>query len=106
TIPIDFDRETFNKSVASFHSSSTADAHLQLIDQYLDDQLEVITRLKPEVIGHFDLFRLFTPQLELQVPRIWAKVQRNVRFAVEYGALFECNAAAFRKGWNTSYPGK
>ncbi|TKY84664.1 hypothetical protein EX895_006566 [Sporisorium graminicola] len=108
-IPIDFDRETFDRSVASFQSdsaSSTADAHLRLVDQYLEDQMEVLQRLKPEVIGHFDLFRLFTPQLELQEPRIWAKVQRNIRFAVEYGALFECNAAAFRKGWNTSYPGK
>ncbi|CBQ74001.1 related to HIS2-histidinol-phosphatase [Sporisorium reilianum SRZ2] len=103
-IPIDFDRETFDRSVASFDSSSSADAHVQLIDQYLDDQLEVLQRLKPEVVGHFDLFRLFTPQLELREPHIWAKVQRNVRFAVEYGALFECNAAAFRKGWSTSYP--
>lgn len=109
TIPIDFDRETFDKSVSSFEStsSSTDDAHLRLIDRYLDDQLEVLQRLRPEVIGHFDLFRLFTPQLQLQgTTRIWAKVERNVSFAVEYGALFECNAAAFRKGWNTSYPAK
>ena len=109
SIPIDFDRETFERSVASFQTGSStesADAHLSLVDQYLDDQLEVLQRLKPEVIGHFDLFRLFTPELKLEAPQIWAKVERNVRFAVEYGALFECNAAAFRKGWNTSYPGR
>ncbi|EST09610.1 PHP, C-terminal [Kalmanozyma brasiliensis GHG001] len=104
-IPIDFDRQTFDRSVASFQSTSM-DAHLQLINRYLDDQLEVLQRLKPEVIGHFDLFRLFTPQLKLDAPDVWDKVERNVRFAVEYGALFECNAAAFRKGWNTSYPGR
>ncbi|KAJ1022573.1 hypothetical protein NDA16_003562 [Ustilago loliicola] len=109
SIPIDFDRETFDRSVASFQSSSSSsitEAHLALIDQYLDDQLEVLQRLKPEVIGHFDLFRLFQPELKLEAPHIWAKIERNVRFAVQYGALFECNAAAFRKGWNTSYPGK
>lgn len=109
SIPIDFDRETFDRSVASFQTpspSSTTEAHLALIDQYLDDQLEVLQRLKPEVIGHFDMFRLFTPELKLEAPQIWSKVERNVRFAVQSGALFECNAAAFRKGWNTSYPGK
>ena len=63
-------------------------------------------RLKPEVIGHFDLFRLFTPDLKIDAPEVWAKVERNVAFAVGYGALFEVNAAAFRKGWTTSYPGK
>lgn len=106
-IPIDFDRETFDKSVASFQSdSSTRQAHLELINQYLNDQMEVLQRLKPEVIGHFDLFRLFEPGFKLEEPEIWAKIERNVRFAVEYGALFECNAAAFRKGWATSYPGK
>ncbi|KAJ9480111.1 Histidinol-phosphatase [Pseudozyma hubeiensis] len=107
SIPIDFDRETFDRSVSSFSSSSTHAAHLQLIDRYLDDQLEVLQRLKPEVIGHFDLFRLFTPSLMLRDEKdIWAKVERNVRYAVEYGALFECNAASFRKGWNTAYPAR
>lgn len=110
SIPIDFDRETFDRSVASFeiHSNTNTltDPHLRLVDQYLDDQMEVLQRLKPEVIGHFDLFRLFTPELMLKASQVWSKVERNVSFAVEYGALFECNAAAFRKGWNTSYPAK
>lgn len=109
SIPIDFDRETFDRSVESFKTSATSsitDAHLKLIDQYLEDQMEVLQRLNPEVIGHFDLFRLFVPELKLEAPDVWAKVERNIRFAIGYGALFECNAAAFRKGWNTSYPGK
>lgn len=108
SIPIDFDRETFDRSVASFQTSSTTtrEAHLQLVDRYLDDQFEVLQRLKPEVVGHFDLFRLFEPSFKLEEPELWKKVERNVRFAVGYGALFECNAAAFRKGWSTAYPGK
>ncbi|SPO32643.1 related to HIS2 - histidinol-phosphatase [Ustilago trichophora] len=110
SIPIDFDRETFDRSIASFEKDSTTNkltnAHLRLVDQYLDDQMEVMQRLKPEVIGHFDLFRLFTPELKLKASQVWSKVERNISFAVEYGALFECNAAAFRKGWNTSYPAK
>ncbi|GAK65481.1 histidinol phosphate phosphatase H [Moesziomyces antarcticus] len=107
-IPIDFDRETFDRSVESFASTAAhgdkKQAHLELVHTYLDDQLEVLKRLRPEVVGHFDLFRLFEPLLKLEEPQLWAKVERNVRFAVAYGALFECNAAAFRKGWSSAYP--
>jgi len=31
---------------------------------------------------------------------------KNVLYAIEYGALFEVNAAAFRKGWDAAYPGQ
>jgi len=59
----------------------------------------------PEVIGHMDLCLLYTPSLCLQdYPEAWLRLERNVRFAVEYGALIEVNAAAFRKGWKTAYP--
>lgn len=34
----------------------------------------------------------------------WSKLKRNVKFACSYGALFEINGAAFRKGWETAYP--
>lgn len=76
------------------------------LDMYFDAQYELIRRFYPEVVGHIDLCRLFTPALRIQdYPSAWAKLQRNVAFAVAYGALFEVNAAAFRKGWDTAYPG-
>ena len=37
---------------------------------------------------------------------VWDKVERNIRYAIGYGALFEANAAAIRKGWTTSYPSR
>jgi len=39
-------------------------------------------------------------------PRAWTKLERNVVEAAAYGALFEVNAAAFRKGWESAYPGE
>jgi len=33
-------------------------------------------------------------------------LKRNIKFAINYGALFEVNAAALRKGWLTPYPGE
>lgn len=75
------------------------------VGRYLDAQYEMITTQQPEVIGHFDLCMLFTPQISLKDSEtVWEKVERNVDAAVGYGALFEANAAAFRKGWQSSYP--
>lgn len=72
---------------------------------YLDAQHALITAHAPEVVGHFDLCVLFTPALSLAARAdTWARVRRNVAAAAAYGALFEANAAAFRKGWTTAYP--
>lgn len=74
---------------------------------YFDAQYEMLRTLQPEVVGHIDLCLLWTPDISLrssEMEGVWQKVERNVEFAVQYGALFEANAAAIRKGWKTSYP--
>jgi len=77
-----------------------------LFSKYFDQQYELIDRLRPEVIGHFDLCRLYYPEKDFRdYPEVWEKVKRNIGLGVEYGALFELNASAFRKGWKTGYPG-
>ncbi|KAH8822958.1 Polymerase/histidinol phosphatase-like protein [Flagelloscypha sp. PMI_526] len=108
-IPIDFDKDTFERAVASYPEPSSTESHLSLIESYLDAQHSMIQILNPTVIAHFDLFRLYTPELILNSnnqPAIWAKLERNILLGVEKSALFEVNAAAFRKGWNTAYPGR
>ncbi|KZT09920.1 histidinol phosphate phosphatase H [Laetiporus sulphureus 93-53] len=114
-IPIDFDEPTFQKCLASFgggtsSSASASAAHKQMeayLCSYFDAQYEVLQRLHPEVIGHIDLCRLYNPSLRLaDYPRAWEKLERNIRYAIEYDALFELNAAALRKKWDTSYPGE
>lgn len=129
-VSIDFDRATWLRSVADCAISTPTMIRNQsgelilapaeneirepktiedlegFLTAYLDAQYELIRTQQPEVIGHFDLCLLFTPQISLkQSERVWEKVERNVTAAVEYGALFEANAAAFRKGWETAYPG-
>ena len=100
-IPIDFDKATFDQALASFDGK-----HEALCNSYFDQQYALIQRFQPEVIGHFDLCRLYHPEVDFRTwPSTWAKIARNVEAAVEYGALFEINGAAFRKGWNTAYPG-
>lgn len=72
------------------------------LEAYFDAQYEMLQAHQPEVVGHFDLSLLWTPDVSLK--GVWDRVRRNVEFAVGYGALFEANAAALRKGWKTSYP--
>lgn len=133
-IPIDFDKPTLEKALSNFHSqeqeqeaSSTTTStnrrknYHRLVSAYLDAQYEVFQRLRPETIGHLDLPFLFDPSNTWDETHLrngdssekspsdeemisWGKLERNVRFACSYGALFEINGASFRKGWETAYP--
>jgi histidinol-phosphatase (PHP family) len=110
SIPIDFDMSTFEKSLYSMPYADTHDnKELSRMDAFLsayfDAQYELMSRFHPEIIGHFDLCRLYRPDLVLRdYPLAWPKLERNVQFAIDYGAVFEVNAAALRKGWQSAYP--
>lgn len=104
-IPIDFDKETFEKALNSFAQVEGGLSQLdQLFCAYFDAQYDLLRLCQPEVIGHIDLCRLYLPGASFQAPEVWAKIVRNVDYAISYGSLFEVNAAAFRKGWRTAYP--
>ena len=78
----------------------------RLFIAYFDAQYELMLRYRPEIVGHFDLCRLYHKTIKLEgFPEVWARIMRNVDFGISYGALFELNAAAFRKGWDAAYPG-
>ncbi|GJN90573.1 hypothetical protein Rhopal_003585-T1 [Rhodotorula paludigena] len=105
-VPIDFDKERFDQCLQLQPGTSEHDRLSGLFATYFDNQLTLLQRLRPEVVGHFDLCRLYYPDVDFRsFPDIWSRIERNVDFAVSYGALFEINAAAFRKGWSTAYPG-
>lgn len=67
----------------------------------------LLLRFHPEIIGHLDLCRLYNPQLQISDYSLaWKKMERNIAYAIEYGALFEVNAAAFGKQWDSAYPAR
>lgn len=79
------------------------------LEAYFDAQYDLLRSYQPEVVGHFDLCLLWIPELDLGEEGFrdaWERMERNIRFAISYGALFEANAAALRKGWRTSYPSR
>ncbi|EGG12730.1 uncharacterized protein MELLADRAFT_86982 [Melampsora larici-populina 98AG31] len=108
-IPIDFDKATFHKACQSLTPDSSMDpteeSLYKLCSHYFDAQYALMVRFQPEVIGHFDLCLLYYPDLNLKKDKsIWDKVERNIKFGMSYGALFEVNSAALKKGWSTPYP--
>lgn len=112
-IPIDYDQTTFQSALdslspeAELETESRTLAMGALLDRYLDAQYELMARFRPEVIGHMDLCRLYNPHLAFsRFPSAMEKLERNIKYACEYAALIEFNAAAFRKGWDTAYPGR
>lgn len=105
-IPIDFDKATFERALRSFEEGKDGLSQLdQLFCAYFDAQYQLLRLCQPEVVGHIDLCRLYLPEVSFGTPEVWSRVKRNVEYAISYGALFEVNAAAFRKGWSTAYPG-
>ncbi|EIW74067.1 histidinol-phosphatase [Coniophora puteana RWD-64-598 SS2] len=107
-IPIDFDKEMYQRAALSCSSEDRLSEHERLdlfFEAYFDAQYKVLERFLPAIVGHVDLCRLYTPDLSLKAyPKGWNGLERNVKFAVNHGLLFEANAAAFRKGWKTGYP--
>lgn len=105
-LPIDFDQPQFDNVLSLQPGSGEHERFSSLFKKYFENQFELINRLRPEVIGHFDLCRLYYPEMDFrQFPDVWEQIERNIELAVSYGGLFELNASAFRKGWKTGYPG-
>jgi histidinol-phosphatase (PHP family) len=67
---------------------------------YFDEQYELINTLKPAVVGHFDLIRLFDPEYprRLQQPEIWQRIRRNLERIKELDLILDFNLRALSKG--------
>ncbi|KAI8871396.1 histidinol-phosphatase [Ramicandelaber brevisporus] len=110
-IPIDFNKDMYQQAIAV--SARNPDGHLQqliwLFEDYFDAQYTMIQSIKPDIIGHFDLVRIFapSPQQALQAVEsrpVWQRVCRNIELAIKQGALFELNSRAWKKNLPAAYP--
>ena len=77
----------------------------ELYCAYFDRQYEVITTLAPEVIGHFDLVRIFDPDYRARLvkPDIWERVVRNLEAIRDLDSILDFNLAALKKGQPEPY---
>jgi len=101
-IPIDYSSELWCEARQACGGTDEL-----LYAQYFEEQYELLVQIKPLVIGHFDVIRLWAPDKMAKLrqwPSVWAKVTRNINTVIHYGGLFELNSAAYRKGFEEAYP--
>jgi histidinol-phosphatase (PHP family) len=102
TVPIDYDRPMYEKA-----RELAGGTDERLFERYFDEQLDMLTQLRPLVVGHFDLIKLKSDDPERsfkQWPGVWERILRNLDFIVGYGGMLELNSAALRKGMSEPYP--
>lgn len=77
----------------------------ELYCAYFDRQYEMITKLRPEVIGHFDLVRIFDADYRARLvkPFVWDRVVRNLEAIRDLGSILDFNLAALKKGQAEPY---
>ncbi|KAI8343869.1 Polymerase/histidinol phosphatase-like protein [Chlamydoabsidia padenii] len=97
-IPIDYSTELYQQAL------STQGDLVALFEKYYDEQWEMLQTVRPQVIGHFDLIRIFAPQQDITQSSIWQKMERNIDLVISYGGLFEINSRAWKKGLKDAYP--
>ncbi|KAJ5096159.1 Histidinol-phosphatase [Penicillium alfredii] len=102
TEPIDYDRPMYERA-----REAAGGTDERLFEDYFDAQLDLLQQLRPPVVGHFDLIRLKSDDMERSFTTwsgVWRRILRNLDFVASYGGLLELNSAALRKGMSEPYP--
>ncbi|KAF4123096.1 histidinol-phosphatase (PHP family) [Geosmithia morbida] len=103
--PIDYDAVTY----AAALDASGGGSEEGLYSDYYDLQYDMLTALRPRVVGHFDLIRLLSQDPARDVrgwDGVWSKIVRNLNLIKSQGGWLECNSAALRKGLAEPYPSR
>lgn len=101
-INFDFDPAHYQKAVQTLGGID------RLYHRYFDTQHEMIAVLRPRVVGHFDLVRLFDSdyRARLSRPDIAKKIERNLSAVKESGLALDLNMRALQKGAREPYPSR
>lgn len=76
-----------------------------LYSAYFDLQYDMIQTLKPSVVGHFDLIRIYDPDylFRLKTPAVWKRICRNLEAIASLGLMLDLNVRALLKGAREPY---
>ena len=98
-VNFDFSAEMYEEAAAK------AGGIENLYCRYFDDQLAMIERLRPAVVGHFDLIRIFDPDYpkHLAMPTVAARIERNLRRIKAFDLIMDFNLRALHKGASEPY---
>ncbi len=96
----------FDYSPSSYERAADAAGGIDLLYQrYFDLQYEMIARLRPEVVGHFDLIRIFDPAYRERIVReqVMVRIKRNLQLIKEHDLILDFNLRALHKGASEPY---
>lgn len=93
-IPIDYDEKTYGRAVQS------AGGIGNLYCRYFDLQFDMIQRIQPVVVAHFDLIRIYDRnyRTRLAAPDVRERITRNLELIARRDLILDFNVAALRKG--------
>lgn len=79
--------------------------HDEMYCRYFDVQYEMIELLRPAVVGHFDLIRIFDQNYRerLQKPEIEERIIRNLHLIKKYDLIMDFNIRSLLKGADEPY---
>ena len=100
--PIDYDQAGYARALKDYDNDED-----NLFCAYFDAQYQLLSRLQPPIVGHFDLIRLkcSEPDKDLRTRKgVWERILRNLAKIREYGGVLEINSSALRKGLAHPYP--
>ncbi len=95
----DYSREQYDQTAA------VAGGKDELYCRYFDLQYEMLQFLKPSVVGHFDLIRIFDPDYKTRLlhPEIMARIKRNLSLIKELDLIMDFNLRSLLKGADEPY---
>jgi len=98
-VDIDSKEETY---IAAANKSGSVD---QLYLDYFDLQYEMMQRLQPSVIGHFDLIRIYDPEYKERIknPTIFDRIDRNLNWILSNDMILDYNLKGFLKNAKEPY---
>ncbi len=91
----------FDMDEAQYYSALTATGgYEKLYCAYFDAQYELLEKLSPKVVGHFDLIRIFDDDYarHLCLPAVWKRIMRNLEFIRKKDMILDFNLRALSKG--------
>lgn len=75
------------------------------IVEYYQSVARMVDYLKPEIVGHLDLFKKFGDDLgPLDTPKVRSQMESTLEVIKKNGAVLDLNVYPFRKGKTEPYP--
>lgn len=98
-IGFDYSKKQYDRAVAAAGGMNA------LYCEYFDQQFEMIEFLKPAVVGHFDLIRIYDQDYKKRIlnPPIMSRIKRNLQLIKELDLIMDLNLRSLMKGADEPY---